>query len=163
SNKVYGDAPNALPLAENATRWDYARDADHDGVAETMSVDQCTHSLFGASKLAADVLVQEYGRYFGLPTCCLRCGCVTGSGHAAVELHGFLSYLVRCNVRNIPYRVFGYSGKQVRDNIHASDVAAFAHAFVEAPRSGEVYNIGGGRENSCSVLEAFALAERVSG
>jgi CDP-paratose 2-epimerase len=163
TNKVYGDAPNELPLAELETRWDYARPEDHAGIAETMRIDRSKHSLFGASKVAADVVVQEYGRYFGMKTCCLRGGCLTGPNHSGVELHGFLSYLVRCNVVGDRYTVFGYKGKQVRDNIHAHDVARFAHAFIENPRSGEVYNLGGGRENSCSILEAFALAEQVSG
>lgn len=163
TNKVYGDAPNELPLVELETRWDYARPEDHAGIGETMRIDRSKHSLFGASKVAADVVVQEYGRYFGMKTCCLRGGCLTGPNHSGVELHGFLSYLVRCNVVGDCYKVFGYKGKQVRDNIHAHDVARFAHAFIENPRSGEVYNLGGGRDNSCSILEAFALAEQVSG
>ena len=121
------------------------------------------HSLFGASKLAADVLVQEYGRYFNMPTCCLRGGCLTGPNHTGVELHGFLSYLVRCNVEGIEYRIYGYKGKQVRDNIHAEDVAAFAHAFATRPRVAEVYNIGGGKANSCSILEAFQIVESMTG
>jgi len=163
TNKVYGDAPNELPLVELETRWDYARPEDHAGIDESMRLDRSMHSLFGASKVAADVMVQEYGRYFGMPTCCLRGGCLTGPNHAGVELHGFLSYLVKCCVTGTRYTVYGYKGKQVRDNIHAFDVARFAHAFIERPRAGEVYNLGGGRENSCSVLEAFALAEQVSG
>ena len=126
-------------------------------------IDQSKHSLFGASKVAADVMVQEYGRYFGMPTCCLRGGCLTGPNHSGVELHGFLSYLVKCNLEGREYRVFGYKGKQVRDNIHSEDVARFIHAFIERPRSGEVYNIGGGKPNSCSILEAFDLAERFTG
>jgi CDP-paratose 2-epimerase len=162
TNKVYGDRPNTIPVVEMPARWEYA-DAAFGGVSEEFPVDQCLHSLFGASKLAADVLVQEYGRYYGLPTCCIRAGCITGPHHAAVELHGFLAYLVKCNVERREYRVYGYHGKQVRDNIHARDVAAFAHAFFERPRAGEVYNIGGGRANSCSILEAFALAESVTG
>src|SRR5262249_43567035 len=121
------------------------------------------HSLFGASKVASDVMVQEYGRYFRMPTCCLRGGCLTGPNHSGVALHGFLSYLIRCNLEGTPYRVFGYKGKQVRDNIHSFDVAAVIDAFIPAPRVGEVYNIGGGKDNSCSILEAFALAERYSG
>jgi CDP-paratose 2-epimerase len=163
TNKVYGDAPNELPLVELELRWDYARPEDYSGIREDMRIDRSLHSLFGASKLAADVMVQEYGRYFGMPTCCLRGGCLTGPNHSGVELHGFLSYLVKCNVAGSKYAVFGYKGKQVRDNIHALDVARFAAAFIAAPRSGETYNLGGGRENSCSILEAFALAEQVSG
>jgi len=162
TNKVYGDRPNNLPLIELKTRWEYADPHDAMGIAEDFPVDQSKHSLFGASKLAADVMVQEYGRYFGMPTCCLRGGCLTGPHHAGVELHGFLSYLVRCNVEGREYRVIGYQGKQVRDNIHAFDVARFMDAFVAAPRTGEVYNLGGGRANSCSILEAFALVERHS-
>jgi CDP-paratose 2-epimerase len=157
TNKVYGDLPNTISLVELPTRWEYSDPDFEHGVPETFSVDQSTHSLFGASKLAADVLVQEYGRYFGMPTCCLRAGCITGPHHAGVELHGFLSYLVKCNLESREYRVFGYQGKQVRDNIHAEDVAAFAYAFWKAPRVAEVYNLGGGKANSCSVLEAFDL------
>jgi len=157
TNKVYGDRPNTIALTELPSRWDYSDPAFAHGVPETFSVDQSTHSLFGVSKLAADVLVQEYGRYFGMPTCSLRSGCVTGPNHAAVELHGFLSYLVKCNIESREYRVFGYKAKQVRDNIHADDVAAFVEAFWKAPRIGEVYNLGGGKANSCSILEAFDL------
>jgi CDP-paratose 2-epimerase len=163
TNKVYGDLPNTIAIVEQSSRWDYSDPAFADGVPETLSVDQSTHSLFGASKLAADVLVQEYGRYFGMPTCCLRAGCVTGPNHAAVELHGFLSYLVKCNIEEREYRVFGYKGKQVRDNIHADDVAAFAYAFWKEPRVGEVYNLGGGKANSCSILEAFELVASITG
>jgi CDP-paratose 2-epimerase len=163
TNKVYGDAPNELPLTELETRWDYARPEDRDGIDEGMRIDRSKHSLFGASKVAADVMVQEYGRYFGMPTCALRGGCLTGPNHSGVELHGFLSYLVKCNLTGTRYTVYGYKGKQVRDNIHSLDVARFAHAFIESPRSGETYNLGGGRANSCSILEAFALAEGVSG
>ncbi len=163
TNKVYGDAPNDLPLKELETRWEYARDEDHAGVREDMRIDRCKHSLFGASKVAADVMVQEYGRYFGMKTCCLRGGCLTGPRHSGVELHGFLSYLVKCNVEGKKYFVYGYKGKQVRDNIHAFDVARFIEHFVGAPRSGEVYNLGGGRENSCSILEAFAMSEAATG
>lgn len=163
TNKVYGDAPNRLALQELPTRWDFADPAYANGIAETFSIDQSKHSLFGASKVAADVMVQEYGRYFGLPTCALRGGCLTGPNHSGVELHGFLSYLVKCNLEGREYRVFGYGGKQVRDNIHALDVARFMHAFTEAPRAGEVYNLGGGRDNACSILEAFALVEGFSG
>ena len=163
TNKVYGDAPNERPLVELDTRWEYARDEDLGGIDETCRIDRSKHSLFGASKVAADVMVQEYGRYFGLKSCCLRGGCLTGPNHAGVELHGFLSYLVKCNLVGRTYTVFGYKGKQVRDNIHALDIARFIEAFIEDPRCGEVYNLGGGRANSCSILEAFALAEVVSG
>jgi len=163
TNKVYGDAPNELPLAELETRWDYARPEDRPGINEGMRIDQSKHSLFGASKVAADVMVQEYGRYFGLRSCCLRGGCLTGPNHSGVELHGFLSYLVKCNLEGRKYTVYGYKGKQVRDNIHSHDVARFIEAFVAAPRCGEVYNLGGGRGNSCSILEAFARAEAISG
>lgn len=163
TNKVYGDAPNELPLKELPTRWDYAHEAHANGVTEEMRIDRCKHSLFGASKVAADVMVQEYGRYFGMKTCCLRGGCLTGPNHSGVELHGFLSYLIKCNLEGRQYSVFGYKAKQVRDNIHSLDVARFIHAFIENPRSGEVYNLGGGRNNSCSILEAFQLASEVSG
>jgi CDP-paratose 2-epimerase len=163
TNKVYGDRPNALALRELETRWDFDDPSFAEGIPESFPIDQSTHSLFGASKLAADVLVQEYGRYFNMPTCALRGGCLTGPNHAGVELHGFLSYLVRCNVESIEYRIFGYKGKQVRDNIHSADVAAFIEAFWKAPRSGEVYNLGGGKANSCSILEAFAIVESLTG
>ena len=163
TNKVYGDGPNRIPLVEEPARWEYADARYAHGIPETFSIDRSLHSLFGASKVAADVMVQEYGRYFGMPTCCLRGGCLTGPNHTGVELHGFLSYLVRCNLEEREYTVFGYKGKQVRDNIHSRDVARFIHAFVDAPRSGEVYNLGGGKANSCSILEAFALVERLSG
>jgi CDP-paratose 2-epimerase len=159
TNKVYGDRPNTIALRELETRWEYDDQAFSEGIPESFPIDGSTHSLFGASKLAADVLVQEYGRYFNMPTCCLRGGCLTGPNHTGVELHGFLSYLVRCNVESTEYRIFGYKGKQVRDNIHSEDVAAFIEAFWQAPRVGEVYNIGGGRANSCSILEAFAIVE----
>ena len=163
TNKVYGDRPNTIALKELETRWEYDDPAYEHGIAEDFRIDQSKHSLFGASKVAADVMVQEYGRYFQMPTCCLRGGCLTGPNHSGVELHGFLSYLVRCNLEKKPYRVFGYKGKQVRDNIHSEDVARFIDAFIEAPRLAEVYNIGGGRENSCSILEAFQLAESFTG
>jgi CDP-paratose 2-epimerase len=163
TNKVYGDGPNRIPLVEHETRWDYADPRYADGIDETFSIDQSLHSLFGASKVAADVMVQEYGRYFGMPTCCLRGGCLTGPNHSGVELHGFLSYLVRCNLEGREYRIFGYQGKQVRDNIHSLDVAKFIHAFVRNPRVGEVYNLGGGKPNSCSILEAFSTVEQLSG
>jgi CDP-paratose 2-epimerase len=163
TNKVYGDRPNTLALKELETRWDYADPAYAHGIAEDFSVDQSKHSLFGASKLASDIMVQEYGRYFQMPTCCLRGGCLTGPNHSGVELHGFLSYLVKCNLEGKEYRVFGYKGKQVRDNIHSEDVARFMYAFFQAPRIAEVYNLGGGKDNSCSILEAFKLAEKFSG
>jgi len=163
TNKVYGDRPNELALTELETRWDYADPAFAHGIAEDFSIDQSKHSIFGASKVAGDIMAQEYGRYFGMPTCCLRGGCLTGPNHAGVELHGFLSYLVKCNVENREYKVFGYKGKQVRDNIHSEDVAHFMHAFWKAPRVAEVYNLGGGKGNSCSILEAFQMAEGVTG
>ena len=163
TNKVYGDRPNQLPLHELETRWDYADPAYAHGIAEDFPVDQSKHSLFGASKLASDIMVQEYGRYFQMPTCCLRGGCLTGPNHSGVELHGFLSYLVKCNLEGKVYRIFGYKGKQVRDNIHSEDVARFMFAFFQAPRMAEVYNLGGGKDNSCSIWEAFKLAEKMSG
>jgi CDP-paratose 2-epimerase len=163
TNKVYGDRPNTLPLRELETRWDYADSANEHGISEDLSIDQSKHSLFGASKVASDIMVQEYGRYFGMPTCCLRGGCLTGPNHSGVELHGFLSYLLKCNIQGREYKVFGYKGKQVRDNIHSEDVARFMHAFSQAPRVAEVYNLGGGKANSCSILEAFRMAEEASG
>jgi CDP-paratose 2-epimerase len=163
TNKVYGDAPNDLPLKELETRWDYASQMDWAGIPETFRIDRCKHSLFGASKVAADVMVQEYGRYFDMPTCTLRGGCLTGPSHSGVELHGFLSYLIKCNLAGDKYNVYGYKGKQVRDNIHSLDVARFIAAFVAVPRAGEVYNIGGGRANSCSILEAFEMIGDISG
>jgi CDP-paratose 2-epimerase len=163
TNKVYGDAPNELELVELETRWDYADPRFREGIDEHFRVDQSTHSLFGASKLAADVLVQEYGRYFGMPTCCLRGGCLTGPTHSGVELHGFLSYLIKCNLEGKKYFIFGYKGKQVRDNIHSYDVASFIDRFIHSPQNGEVYNIGGGRANSISIIEAFELIESISG
>ena len=163
TNKVYGDRPNTIPLKELETRWDYDDPEYENRIPETFSLDQSMHSLFGASKVAADVCVQEYGRYFGMKTCCLRGGCLTGPNHSGVELHGFLSYLIKCNCEEREYKVFGYKGKQVRDNIHALDVARFIDAFYQNPRRGEVYNIGGGRTNSCSILEAFKRAEALSG
>jgi CDP-paratose 2-epimerase len=163
TNKVYGDLPNTIPLKELATRWDYDEARFEQGVSESFSIDQSKHSLFGASKVASDILVQEYGRYFGMPTCCLRGGCLTGPNHSGVELHGFLSYLIKCNVEGREYKVFGYKGKQVRDNIHSEDVARFMRAYVESPRCAEVYNIGGGKPNSCSILEAFEMIEGITG
>lgn len=163
TNKVYGDAPNELPLKELETRWDYADPAYVNGIAETFRIDQSKHSLFGASKVAADVMVQEYGRYFGMKTSCYRGGCLTGPAHSAAELHGYLAYLIKCCKTGRPYRIFGYKGKQVRDNIHAHDVSRLLEAFYENPRCGEVYNLGGGRGNSISVLEAIAAAEDATG
>jgi CDP-paratose 2-epimerase len=163
SNKVYGDGPNRLKLAELKTRWEYADPEYSEGISEIFPIDQSLHSLLGASKVAADVMVQEYGRYFGMPTCCLRGGCLTGPNHSGVELHGFLSYLVKCNLEGREYQIYGYKGKQVRDNIHSHDVARFIHEFAQKPRSGEVYNLGGGKENSCSILEAFLLVEKLTG
>jgi len=163
TNKVYGDAPNEIPLVELPKRWDYADPKFKEGIAEDFRIDQSKHSIFGASKVAADVMVQEYGRYFGMKTCCLRGGCLTGPNHSGVELHGFLSYLVKTNLEGKLYKVYGYKGKQVRDNIHSLDVARFIAAFAENPRCGEVYNIGGGRGNSCSILEAFGIVEQLTG
>ncbi len=163
TNKVYGDAPNDVPVEEQETRWDYVRERDKAGIDESCRIDQCLHSLFGASKVAADIMVQEYGRYFGIHTGCFRGGCLTGSNHSAAELHGFLAYVVRATLENREYRVFGYKGKQVRDNIHAYDVCTALHEFYKSPRHGEVYNIGGGRDNSISVLEAIQKAEDCTG
>jgi CDP-paratose 2-epimerase len=163
TNKVYGDAPNRIKLKELPTRWDYDDPKYTNGIAEDMTIDQSKHSLFGASKTAGDIFVQEYGRYFDMPTCCLRCGCLTGPQHSGVELHGFLSYLVKCNLEGRTYNIYGYKGKQVRDNIHSTDVAEFISRFIQAPRIAEVYNLGGGRENSCSLLEAFAQTQEITG
>ena len=163
TNKVYGDAPNVIPLKELPTRWDYDDPIYENGIPEQFSIDQSKHSLFGASKVAGDIIVQEYGRYFGMPTCCLRGGCLTGPAHSGVELHGFLSYLVKVNITDETYSVYGYKGKQVRDNIHSYDVARFAEEFIKSPRVAEVYNCGGGRSNSCSILEAFARVESLTG
>lgn len=163
TNKVYGDAPNNLNLIEKETRWEYADPEYFNGIKENFTIDQSKHSLFGASKVAADIMVQEYGRYFNMPTCALRGGCLTGPNHSGVELHGFLSYLVKVNLAGGEYTIFGYKGKQVRDNIHSYDVARFIEEFFKAPRAGEVYNIGGGRENSTSILEAFKMVEGISG
>lgn len=163
TNKVYGDAPNRIKMNELETRWDYAEEEYAGGIPEDFTIDQSKHSLFGASKVAADVMVQEYGRYFNMPTCCLRGGCLTGPNHSGVELHGFLSYLVKCNLEEKEYTVFGYKGKQVRDNIHSYDVARFIEAFIDNPRIAEVYNLGGGKENTCSILEAFEIAGSFSG
>lgn len=164
TNKVYGDRPNSLPLVELDTRWEIEPGhAFEPGIDESMSLDQTKHSLFGVSKASADLMVQEYGRYFGMKTACFRGGCLTGPAHRGAELHGFLAYLMRCVVERRPYTVFGYKGKQVRDNIHSADLAAAFEQFYRAPRVGEVYNIGGGRFSCCSMLEAVDLCERVAG
>ncbi|MBD0368556.1 MAG: NAD-dependent epimerase/dehydratase family protein, partial [Flavisolibacter sp.] len=163
TNKVYGDAPNEIEMIELETRWDYADKTYEHGIPETFRIDQSKHSLFGASKVASDISVQEYGRYFNMPTACLRGGCLTGPNHSGVELHGFLSYLVKCNLEGKEYTIFGYKGKQVRDNIHSYDVARFIEEFIRTPRVAEVYNIGGGKDNSCSILEAFDMVSAISG
>lgn len=163
TNKVYGDAPNNIKMKELETRYDYDDINYVKGISENFSIDQSKHSLFGASKVSADISVQEYGRYFDMPTTCLRGGCLTGPNHAGVELHGFLSYLIKCNIEERVYNVFGYKGKQVRDNIHSYDVARFIEEFINSPRIGEVYNIGGGKDNSVSILEAFSIIENISG
>jgi len=165
TNKVYGDTPNQLPLIELDTRWEV--DPSHpfaaEGIDETMKIDTSTHSLFGVSKAAADLLVQEYGRYFGMSTACFRGGCLTGPNHAGTALHGFLSYLMKCVVTGKPYTIFGYQGKQVRDNIHSADLVTAFHQFFLAPRVGEVYNMGGSRYSNCSMLEAVGLCEERAG
>jgi CDP-paratose 2-epimerase len=163
TNKVYGDVPNELPLVEKETRWDYARPEDYHGISEECRIDRCLHSIFGASKVAADVMAQEYGRYFGLKVGIFRGGCLTGPSHSGVELHGFLSYLVKVGVRGERYTIYGYEGKQVRDNIHSRDVIRAMEAFAANPRPGEVYNLGGGRENSISILEAISMVEAMTG
>jgi CDP-paratose 2-epimerase len=165
TNKVYGDTPNALPLVETDTRWEI--DQSHAyfarGIDESMSIDSCKHSIFGASKVAADIMVQEYGRYFGMKTGVFRGGCLTGPAHAGAELHGFLAYLMKCTVVGKPYTVFGYKGKQVRDNIHSHDMVEAFWQFIQNPRVGEVYNIGGSRHSNCSMIEAISLCEQISG
>ncbi len=165
TNKVYGDNPNFLPLVELDKRWEVATDHPYykDGIDEHMSIDHTKHSLFGASKVAADVMVQEYGRYFGMRTGTFRGGCLTGPGHSGAQLHGFLSYLMKCAITKTPYTIFGYKGKQVRDNIHSDDLVAMFDAFYQAPRAGEVYNAGGGRFANCSMVEAIELCERITG
>lgn len=163
TNKVYGDTPNRLPLIEQPTRWEI--DPSHayvGGIREDMSVDQTLHSLFGASKVAADVLVQEYGHYFELPTACFRCGCLTGPHHAGAQLHGFLAYLMKCTATETPYTIYGYKGKQVRDNIHSADLIRAFYEFYKAPRIAEVYNMGGGRVSNCSMLEAVELCQQIA-
>ncbi len=164
TNKVYGDTPNRLPLIEHEDRWEI--DPEHTyagGIREDMSIDQTLHSLFGASKVAADVLVQEYGSYFGLRTACFRGGCLTGPNHSGTQLHGFLAYLMKCTVTGTPYQVLGYKGKQVRDNIHSADLISCFNEFFKAPRRGEVYNIGGGRRSNCSMTEAIQLCQEIAG
>lgn len=162
TNKVYGDAPNELPLRELPTRWDYERPEDEHGISESCRIDATLHSLFGVSKTAADLMVQEYGRYFGMPTVCFRGGCLTGPQHAGAEMHGFLAYLARAVKEGRPYRIYGYKGKQVRDNLHAFDVCSAFWCFIQRPRCAAVYNLGGGRANSTSMLEAIsALEERI--
>lgn len=164
TNKVYGDRPNRLPVMEMETRWEIPE--EHlfaEGIPETMPIDDCLHSVFGASKVAADVMTQEYGRYFGMRTTIFRGGCLTGPNHAGTELHGFLSYLMKCTLTGTPYTIYGYKGKQVRDNIHSHDLIRAFHAVYEAPRCGEVYNIGGGRHSNCSILEAAAIAQEITG
>ncbi len=164
TNKVYGDLPNALPLIEQAQRWEIdPTHRYHPGISEDMSIDNSKHSLFGASKVAADVLVQEYGRYFGMNTVSFRGGCLTGPSHSGTQLHGFLAYLMKCTVIGKPYTVFGYQGKQVRDNIHCADLIAAFHEFYKSPDAAAIYNIGGGRESNCSMLEAIALCQTISG
>jgi CDP-paratose 2-epimerase len=164
TNKVYGDTPNRLPLEEHATRLELPADHRyHGGIDTTMSIDASTHSLFGVSKTAGDLLVQEYGRYFDMPTMCVRAGCITGPNHAGAQLHGFLSYLMRCTITGQPYTVYGYGGKQVRDNIHAADLVRAFDVFAADPRPAAVYNLGGGRQSNCSMLEAIALCEAIAG
>ncbi len=164
TNKVYGDLPNSLPLVEQETRWEITPGHPFDqGINETMSIDQSTHSLFGVSKAAADIMVQEYGRYFKMNTVCFRGGCLTGPNHSGAQLHGFLAYLMKCTVTGAPYTVFGYKGKQVRDNIHSLDLVNAIECVFKNPRQGEVYNIGGGRRANCSMLEAITLCEDIAG
>lgn len=160
TNKVYGDAPNELELIETETRWDYKDKKYFNGIDETMRIDRTKHSLFGASKTAADVFTQEYGLYFDMPTVCFRGGCLTGPSHSSAELHGFLSYLIKCAATGKPYTIFGYKGKQVRDQIHSYDVVKAIEQFIQAPKCGSVYNLGGGRENSASVLECISLLKK---
>jgi len=163
TNKVYGDAPNEIPLVELETRWDYARPEDYDGIDENCRIDQSKHSLFGASKVAADILTQEYGRYFGMPTVCFRGGCLTGPNHSGVELHGFLSYLVKVAISGETYTIYGYKGKQVRDQIHSHDVVRACEEYIRDPRPAAVYNLGGGRANSASILECIEKIEATTG
>ena len=164
TNKVYGDLPNELPLIEEKTRWELVRDHPfYNGIDETMSIDQSKHSLFGASKVAGDILVQEYGRYFNMKTACFRGGCLTGPNHSGAVLHGFLAYLMKCAVTGDQYTIFGYKGKQVRDNIHSFDLVSSFNYYHQNPKIAAVYNVGGGRQNNCSILEAIDLCEKISG
>ena len=163
TNKVYGDSPNKLSMKELNKRWELTGDFFKKGISESMSIDNSTHSLFGVSKVASDLLVQEYGRYFNIPTCCLRGGCLTGPSHAGVELHGFLNYLIRCNLKKNKYTIFGYKGKQVRDNIHSYDVVNFIYQFLKRPKVAAVYNIGGGYDNSISLIESINKIESLTG
>ena len=164
TNKVYGDTPNRLPLVELETRWEIEPGHTYEpGIREDMSIDGCLHSLFGASKVAADILVQEYGRYFNMPTACFRGGCLTGPNHSGTQLHGFLAYLMKCTATGKPYTIYGYKGKQVRDNIHSEDLIKAFYEFFQAPRVAEVYNIGGGRHSNCSMLEATQMCEEIAG
>ena len=164
TNKVYGDHPNRLPLYETETRLELPTDhAYYGGIDTSMSIDQCTHSLFGVSKIAADVMVQEYGHYFGMPTVCFRGGCLTGPAHAGAKLHGFLSYLMKCTVMGEPYTIYGYDGKQVRDNIHSADVVKAFEAFHHNPKCAAVYNLGGGRQSNVSMIEAIEMCQRIAG
>ena len=165
TNKVYGDLPNYLPMVERETRWEVEPSHSYakDGIPESMPIDRTMHSLFGVSKVAADLLVQEYGRYFGIKTGCFRGGCLTGPNHCGTQLHGFLAYLMKCAMTGTPYTIFGYKKKQVRDNIHSADLICAFHEFFNRPRPGEVYNIGGGRHSNCSMLEAMELCEQISG
>lgn len=164
TNKVYGDTPNRLPLMELETRWEISPEHEfQNGITEQMSVDHCLHSLFGVSKLAADAMVQEYGRYFDMATVCFRGGCLTGPNHSGAELHGFLAYLMKCTVTGTPYKIYGYKGKQVRDNIHSTDLVKAFHEVLKSPRIGQAYNIGGGRTSNCSMLEAIEICQRIAG
>lgn len=165
TNKVYGDTPNRLPLVEKDSRWEIGEDHAYfaKGIDESMSIDRSTHSLFGASKVSADLLVQEYGHYFGMNTACFRGGCLTGGGHSGTELHGFLAYLMKCTVTGRPYTIYGYKGKQVRDNIHSHDLVSAIWAFAQDPKSARVYNMGGGRFANCSMLEAIEMCQQISG
>jgi CDP-paratose 2-epimerase len=164
TNKVYGDTPNRLPLIEQEKRWEINDSHEYrDGIDETMSIDHTKHSLFGASKVAADILTQEYGQYFNMPTVCFRGGCLTGPNHSGTQLHGFLSYLMKCAMTSRPYTVLGYQGKQVRDNIHSNDLVRMFEQFIDNPQAGAVYNAGGGRESNCSILEAIEMCEALTG
>lgn len=163
TNKVYGDSPNKIRLKELDTRWEFEGEYFRKGINELFTIDQSTHSIFGVSKASSDLMVQEYGRYFDMPTCCLRGGCLTGPSHSGVELHGFLNYLIRCNLQKKEYTIYGYKGKQVRDNIHSFDVANFIYLYSQSPKKAAVYNIGGGHQNSISILESISKIEHISG